>query len=250
MFAYDSVQRAPYSRPNPVLAILRRNHDKGVPNPLTATNLERLGLLSSSGSHALQAIKFLGLVLDDGSHTETFDRMRRVGDEEYRSLLAQAIQMAYKPVFEVADPSTDNRDAIDNAFRLYDPPTQRTRMVLLFLELCREAGLAPPEEELARRSAGAAPKSKQQRRIRPAKGKESTNERKASNEDASNTSGYLANIGLSNPNYVVLAAMFQRLPASGKWTEAERERWLTTLEANLDFSIEIIPDVAPKQDIE
>jgi hypothetical protein len=40
-------------------------------------------------------------------------------------------------------------------------------------------------------------------------------------------------------DYSLLAATIQLLPASRKWTQVERDRWLAALAANVDLMLEV-----------
>jgi hypothetical protein len=76
-------------------------------------------------------------------------------DEEYRSILAGLIREAYREVFDVVDPAKDPQERILNVFRRYTPASQRARMVIFFLGLCREAGIATLDVPRQRAMAGA-----------------------------------------------------------------------------------------------
>jgi hypothetical protein len=62
-------------------------------------------------------------------------------DEEYAAILSGLVRQAYAEVFNVIDPAEDSQDRIVNVFRRYTPASQRDRMVIFFLGICREAGI-------------------------------------------------------------------------------------------------------------
>lgn len=234
--------RAPYSRPTPVLTIIRRNREKGLPEPITVANLERIGIGAASGGPALQALKFVKLVNEAGGRTEPFEKMRRVSEDEYRAILAGVLQTAYKDVFDLVDPEHDDLTDIDNAFRQYEPAAQRERMVALFMELCREAGIVLPEETGQKKVLVRRPQMAQHKASKP------RNKGADSATSGGGGAGIDTGVGLVRPDYVVLSAMFQKLPKDGKWTETERNRWLTAFEVNLDFSVEVVNDSPPEEE--
>src|SRR5207253_5036923 len=85
---------------------------------------------------------FLGLLdRDSAARTPAFERLSRVTTNEYPRAMAELVQNAYAPVLAVIDPEQANDVAVHDAFRGYNPAGQRSRMVGLFLALCRESGL-------------------------------------------------------------------------------------------------------------
>jgi hypothetical protein len=96
-------------------------------------------------------------------------------------------------------------------------------MITLFLGLCREAGLIE------------ARKAPQLRRRIP---------RTESSDDLED--------GARGSQFRELFALIRRLPQAGKWTRAQRERWLHAFDANLDLLIETVeeevkPDERPSK---
>jgi hypothetical protein len=110
---------------------------------VTKDALTVLGIPEGNAPRTLQALKLLGLVSEDGGLSESAERLRRASTDEYPETLAEVIREAYAPVFAVVDPATDTEVRIGDAFRQFDPGTQRGRMVTLFLGLSAEAGIAP-----------------------------------------------------------------------------------------------------------
>src|SRR5262249_35610932 len=66
-------------------------------------------------------------------------------------LLTAAIRNAYAEDFERVDPAEDTQAKIVDAFRRYERRSQTDRMVMLFLGLCREAGI--PDRDAPRKRA-------------------------------------------------------------------------------------------------
>lgn len=158
---------APYAPLGNVLTVVRRLRERGIPVPVTKDAMTLLGIPEGNAPRTLQALKLLGLVAEDGDLTPAAERLRRVSEEEYPELLAEIIRDAYAPVFAVVDPVTDTEVRISDAFRQFDPATQRGRMVTLFLGLCAEAGMAVERPPRAMRAARSQPRSGQKRAPRP-----------------------------------------------------------------------------------
>ena len=114
------------------------------------------------------------------------------------------------------DPSQDPQDAVINAFRRFEPASQHYRMAVLFLGLCREAGI-PILEEPRRREVqrvtqrrAATPRTPRQR---PAVGGRTGGQTQIPSAPA-----------LSSP---VLLGYIQRLPRPGSvFPLDEREDWI------------------------
>jgi hypothetical protein len=88
-----------------------------------------------------QALRFLGLVYEDGRPSDKFQALAGAPDDKYKELLDKIIREAYRAEFGMIDPGKDTQSKIMNAFQPYQPRSQTMRMVMLFLALCREAGI-------------------------------------------------------------------------------------------------------------
>lgn len=142
---------APYSPVAHVLKAIDQYRRMGT-SPISKENLMRIGLPDTYANRALRSLKMLDLVDDEGSPTASLKELRTAVDEEYRSRLEQIVRTAYGTVFEVVDPAKDSEEAVLNAFAFNTPPAQRDKMVVLFLGLCQEAGILPPEKAPRKRS--------------------------------------------------------------------------------------------------
>jgi len=92
----------------------------------------------------MQALKLLDLVDEDGNPSQEFTDLSKAKSDEYPSRLQAIIRAAYADVFSFVDPTKNSLKEIEDAFRTYNPRSQRARMVSLFLALCREAGIQTP----------------------------------------------------------------------------------------------------------
>lgn len=129
----------PYAPGNNVLAVIRRRRERGLVFPITGQVLGAVGIPEGNQPRTLAALRFLGLVDEEGNSTGLFDRINDARTEEYPQVLGEIIRGAYNPVFTMVDPSQDGDIALYDAFRQYHPEAQRQRMVALFRALCEEA---------------------------------------------------------------------------------------------------------------
>ena len=141
--ATEMLEAAPYAPPSNVIDVIRHARRHSLQETLSSRVLTSIGIPDGNVSRTLAAFRFLKLIEDDGECTPTFQRLARASDEEYPEQLAQVIREGYKTVFLYVDPSEfDNAIKLNNVFRQhFNPQAQRTRMVTLFLGLCREAGI-------------------------------------------------------------------------------------------------------------
>ena len=135
---------APYAPSTATMNIVERFRERGIPAPINGDALLRTGLVTESlMPRTLYTLQVLDLIDDAGNPTDTLKGIQRAPEAEYRACLAEWISTAYADVLSFIDPATATEQDVHDAFRLYNPPGQRARMVTLFLGLARAAGLAP-----------------------------------------------------------------------------------------------------------
>jgi Family of unknown function (DUF5343) len=135
---------APYAPPAALIAVLRAYRDKPVPVPITTGVISRIGVAESIAPRTLQALKLLDLIDDEGAPTEAMQDLRKAPTEDdYKSRLADIIRAAYVEIFTYRDPTNDDAEELEGAFRSsgFEPVGMRPRMVRLFMGLCAEAGI-------------------------------------------------------------------------------------------------------------
>ena len=147
---------------------------------LTQARSQRVITLSSPSSGARHSLRTpycspisawsgsIKSVFDATFSTKCFDGTCVGTDEEYMSTLAELIRESYSDVFVSIDPSQDSQVNIVNFFRRYTPASQRSRMVIFFLGMCREAGIATLDVPRQRASNASPGQGKAQRTPKPA----------------------------------------------------------------------------------
>ena len=115
------------------------------PKKVDAGLLLDYGMPKGNVGALVSALKFLGLVQDNGTSTPAFN-MIQTGGEEFRANLEEIVRRAYADVFSRLDPSRDSREKIRNYFARNYSPAISNKATILFLDLCKEAGIPVAEE--------------------------------------------------------------------------------------------------------
>jgi len=131
----------PYTPPSNLIAVLERVRSRNLPERIDLEYLRDLGIPDGTVHRTFFALRFLKLVEESGELTEALKSIGRSTDEEYRAILSGLIRDAYSEVLKVIDPAENSQAEILNVFRRYNPASQRQRMVIFFLGMCREAGI-------------------------------------------------------------------------------------------------------------
>ena len=151
----------PYAAPANLKGVLERVRARNLPETINGDFLRVAGMPDSVFGRVTQALRFLGLIHEDGRPTDVLHSISGAPEAEYRKLLEGSIREAYREDFGKIDPSEDAQPRIIDAFMPYQPRSQTTRMVMLFLGLCREAGIpvldAPRERSMKQADARAHP---------------------------------------------------------------------------------------------
>lgn len=220
---------APYTATVAITDFLDKYRNRGMSTPITGEVLERSGISVTMVPRTLQAIQVLELVNEDGSPTDTLEGLRLAKSQEYQSKLEEWLKAVYADAFLYIDPSTDSETAIRDAFRGYIPTGQQSRMVKLFIGLCEEAGIREKSEKESK---------SRTRKVRTYKAtvKKSTAKSKQNPKDGQ------VDLSLSGLPPAIYG-LINSLPSTEKgWTDEQREKFLTTFGAVLDFCYPIVTE--------
>src|SRR2546427_578312 len=220
---------APYAPYKQVQAAITRYRERGLPDPLTSAELERIGVPPGMAPRTLRALRFLGLVDEGGNRMPAFEELKRAKTEEYPERFAELVRGAYLPVFQIVDPAKDSDTAIDDAFRHYEPSAQRSKMIALFRGLAEEAEIIPKGKPRHREGG---PK-----RVESAPSKPRNAARTPKSPPEGSTVTFVPDEAL--PDYRLVQAVIQQLPREPRWTAAKRDRWLKAMSAAVDLVFEI-----------
>ncbi len=238
---------APYGPYANVLTVIRHARERDLKEPVTSQLITTIGIPEGNATRAMQALRFLKLLDEEGYLTESFRLLSNAPSDEYPGLLEQILRDAYELVFMALKPATATDQQYINAFRLYQPKAQRNRMIILFKGLCREAGLIP----------GGAPELLTRPRVtadKPSKSSASANGAKKTqpepkdaplHPDTDHVSTQQASQSetvtpiTSTQEYMIMKGVLSKLPFGKKWTQTEREKWLRAVAANVDLLFEL-----------
>jgi hypothetical protein len=225
---------APYAPASAILDIIDRYRNRGLARPFTAEVLVRAGVSDSLIPRVMQALQTLDLIDDVGNPTETMESLRRATEPEYKNQLAAWVNAAYADVMMFVNAS-DDETAIRDAFRSYNPVGQQSRMVALFLGLCRAAGMRTDDQSNAK------PRPLARKSAAPAGGSVT----RKNTTITPKTGGMTFGGGIPAPIPAPIAGLLSKLPAEhGTWTSGERDKFITTFTAVLDFCFTV--DDTPK----
>lgn len=218
-----SDRAAPYAPASAVVSLIERHRQKGLPTPINGDVLARAGVSDSLIPRTLQALVALDLITEDGKPTDVLDGLRLAAESDYKLRFTEWLQSAYADALSFVDPAVDDEIKIRDAFRSYSPIGQQARMVTLFTGLFEASGTrqAKPRAMPKKAEQSSRPPKRAAGRTKtpPAKQRD---ERKLGNTE-----------GAVPP---AIAGLLASLPPSGdSWTKEERDRFVTTFSAVLDF---------------
>ena len=234
---------APYAPAHAVLTVIRHVRERGIPrSPLTSDILMRMGLSESLAVRALQSLKTLELVGEDGTASQQLEDLRQAKEPDFQQALETYVRITYAVVFEFVEPADVSYEEVREQFRNNTPHSQMDRMAKLFMGLCEAAGIV--EEAPIRRRASTASEPnrartpRRTRRRQPAQNGETTNPPNppppAHEELSSSLPKSLAHLVNDLPKY------------AGGWTKPKRDQFLNAFTAFLDLWIDILPDDDPQ----
>ena len=142
-----------------MLAQLRKNF----PATVTSDTVKKLGLASNNESYVINAIRFLGIIDEEGKRTERGQEVFTIHDEEkFKKAFAGIVRTAYKDLFDLrADEAWKMpKSELIGYFRSTDKTSEliATRQAAVFQAF---RGLAGYDGGVAQKVTGAKPAKKQ-----------------------------------------------------------------------------------------
>src|SRR5271166_3669929 len=107
---------APYATTSSVVDLVVRHRERGLPTPITAEVLGRVGVSDSLIPRTMQTLQTLDLIDEKGAPTQTFESLRLAPEGEYKERMAQWLNVAYADVLKYVDPATADDTALRDAF--------------------------------------------------------------------------------------------------------------------------------------
>lgn len=236
----DNDSYAPYASPSNIHDVLARLRQHGMPDVITPADLTRLvGIHPNVASRVLSSLRFLGLIDETGRQAEAMKRLKTVSAAEYPEALGVLVRAAYKPVFAQCDPTNATPDQLEDAFRFYAPTAQRSRMITLFLGLCKAAALidARPVARPAARAGGHSGVKAPTPNQKAASGMPANNTGTASSEAGSERR--LPEADESATDFTLIKMLVAELPRNGRWPQQKKTKWLAAVTAALDLLVEV-----------
>jgi hypothetical protein len=166
----DDDPKRPYAATANVMAIIERCRTRNLPETIDDDVFRIVGIGPAVFGRVRQAMWFLNLTRPDNTPTDNLRAISKAPEQEYRQLLESMVREAYAEDFLAIDPSQDSQLQVFDRFRRYEPRSQTNRMVMLFLGLCREAGIPvkdAPRERKMQTPAAARSKQPKSTVIRP-----------------------------------------------------------------------------------
>ncbi len=230
----------PYPPTSNVIGVLHRLRSRNLPERIDIDYLRDAGIPEGSIHRVAFALRFLGLIKND-MPTSALRTISTSTDEEYRDILSNLVREAYREVFEIVDPAEDSPERIVNVFRRYAPASQRQRMVMFFLGMCREAGI--PTLDAPRQRATNDTSTPKMVKAKVSRSTSSTTRSKGSSPFRSLSPG--DEVSGIPP---ALAMLVRSLPSEGTpMTMARRNQWLNMAGAALAF---LYPEEEPGVEVE
>ncbi len=220
---------APYAPASAIIDLIDRYRNRGLPSMITPEVLARSGVSDSLIPRTMQALQTLDLIGENLAATQTLEGLRRAPETELKQRMADWVRGAYADVFSYVDPAKDDDTTIRDAFRSYNPVGQQSRMVTLFLGLCAAAGITAetpsqprPHARTQKPATPAARTTQQKPPVKP----------QVKNPPVGDTPA-------------AIAGLIASLPPQGEgWTKPDRDKFITTFTAVLDFCFPIVPMTA------
>jgi hypothetical protein len=111
------------------------------PDSINADLLKRLEIAKGKEREAVHALKFLGIIADDGRPTTEFDNLK----QDYQGTMRKLVSDKYDELFKLIPPNMINQSRLVKFFGL--SPDTSEYQAKLFAWLCEQAGIELPNLE-------------------------------------------------------------------------------------------------------
>jgi len=238
VMAVTTDRPAPYAPTSAIMAVVERNRNGKLPGVIDADVLERAGISASLIPRTLQALQALDLIEENGQKTDTLEGLRLASEGDYKSRLAEWLTEAYADALVYIDPATATETDVRDAFRKYIPTGQQDRMVSLFMGLFTAAGVMPERQrQVAPRKQPNSGGMRMAKVVNPPLRQRTQPKQSLIGGAGGGGGGFTPPAGIPP----AVAGLVQSLPPVGEgWTKAERDKFVTTFGAVLDFVYPIV----------
>jgi hypothetical protein len=235
----ESLERfAPYAAPENVIRVLDRLHANGVKGPIDADYLTQIGIGAGMAPRTLRALDFLSFRNPDGTATDRLQSYITASPAEAPQVLAAALKSSYDVIFRAVDPTAADRTQVWTAFKTREPSGQWTRMVTLFLGLCRAAGMdvkEPPSDRPGKLTVKAV-----RRAVVPPGSRAPVKARIGSGQAAKPPPPQLPPAPPPGRLHPAVQAWIDEMPSAGtQWDRSDFESWLAIFKASVERAYRI-----------
>lgn len=111
------------------------------PSPINTDLFKKLGMAKGKEGLAVHALKFIGIIDEEGNPTDEFDNLKK----DYRNTLKRLVQASYSELFNLIPPKLANQSRLVNFFgTAVDTAEYQAK---LFVWLCKQSGIELPNVE-------------------------------------------------------------------------------------------------------
>lgn len=111
------------------------------PSPINIELFKKLDMAKGKEGLAVYALKFIGLIDDEGIPTDEFDNLKK----DYQSTLKRLVQASYAELFNLIPPKLANQARLVKFFG--EPVETAEYQAKLFVWFCKQAGIELPNVE-------------------------------------------------------------------------------------------------------
>lgn len=151
-----SRRKAPYAPISALREFFERIRNVSPPARVDRRFFQKLSVAASNEWALLSALKFLGVVDDNGVPTAAYRALQT--SDRFEHTLRELVLKAYRPLFDAGGDQMSVEE-LRNYFRVTSSPSQAKNAARFFREVCQLAGLDRPLPNVPGLTGGAAPSS-------------------------------------------------------------------------------------------